>query len=75
MLKPLVPKLRSDLSVRLGDFVKKQVPAKLKPIVVCGQERDSMEVRIEKADFFEAVISGGLLSKRETVCHVQLSRV
>ena len=33
MLKPLVPKFRSDLSVRLRDIVEKQVPAKLKPIV------------------------------------------
>ena len=34
MLKPPVPKFRSDLSVRLGDIAEKQVPAKLKPIVV-----------------------------------------
>ena len=33
MLKPVVPKFRSDLSVRLGDIAEKQVPAKLKPIV------------------------------------------
>ena len=33
MLKPLVPKSRSDLSVRLRDIAEKQVPAKLKPIV------------------------------------------
>ena len=33
MLKPLVPKFRSDLSVRLRDITEKQVPAKLKPIV------------------------------------------
>ena len=33
MLKPLVPKLRSGLSVRLRDIAEKQVPAKLKPIV------------------------------------------
>ena len=32
MLKPLLPKLRSDLSVRLSDIAKKQVPAKLKPL-------------------------------------------
>ena len=34
MLKPLVSKFRSDLSVRLRDIAVKQVPAKLKPIVV-----------------------------------------
>ena len=33
MLKPLVPKFRSDLSVRLKDIAEKQVPVKLKPIV------------------------------------------
>ena len=33
MLKPLVPKFGSDLSVRIGDIAEKQVPAKLKPIV------------------------------------------
>ena len=33
MLKALVPKFRSDLTVRLKDIAKKkQVPAKLKPI-------------------------------------------
>ena len=32
MLKPLVPKFPSDLSVCLGDITEKQVPAKLKPI-------------------------------------------
>ena len=34
MLKPLVPKFRSDLSVRLRDITEKQFPAELKPIVV-----------------------------------------
>ena len=34
MLKPIVNKFRSDHSVRLKDIVEKQVPAKLKPIVV-----------------------------------------
>ena len=33
MLKPFVPKFRSDLSVRLRDIAEKQVPTKLKPIV------------------------------------------
>ena len=33
MLKPLIPKFCSDLSVRLRDITEKQVPAKLKPIV------------------------------------------
>ena len=33
MLKPLVPKFRSDLSVCLNDIAEKQVPAKLKTIV------------------------------------------
>ena len=34
MLKPLKPKFRSALSVRLKNIVEKQVPAKLKPKVV-----------------------------------------
>ena len=34
MLKPLVPKFHSDLSVRSRDIAEKQVPAKLTPIVV-----------------------------------------
>ena len=34
MLKPLVPKFHSDLSVRLRDIAEKQVPVKLKPILV-----------------------------------------
>ena len=34
MLKPLVPKFRPELSVRLKDIAEAQVPAKLKPIVV-----------------------------------------
>ena len=34
ILKPLVPKFRSDLSVLLRDIADKQGPAKLKPIVV-----------------------------------------
>ena len=33
MLKPLLPKFRSDLFVRLTDIAEKQVPAKLKPVV------------------------------------------
>ena len=33
MLKPLVPKFRSDLSVRLRNIAEKQIPVKLKPIV------------------------------------------
>ena len=32
MLKPLVPKFRLDLSVRLKDIAENMVPAKLKPI-------------------------------------------
>ena len=34
ILKPLMPKFRSDLSFRLRDIAENQVPAKLKPIVV-----------------------------------------
>ena len=34
MLKPLVPKFRSDISVGLRDIAEKQVPAELKPIIV-----------------------------------------
>ena len=37
ILKPPVPKFRSDLSVRLKDIAEKQVPAKLKPIVEASQ--------------------------------------
>ena len=33
MLKAIVPKFRSYLSVRFRDIAEKQVPAKLKPIV------------------------------------------
>ena len=33
MLKPLLPKFRSDLSVCLMNIAEKQVPATLKPIV------------------------------------------
>ena len=33
LLKPLLPKFRCDLSVRLRDIAEKQVPAKLKSIV------------------------------------------
>ena len=33
MLKPLVPKFRSDLSLRLRDIAEKHVHVKLKPIV------------------------------------------
>ena len=33
MLKSLVPKFSPDLSARFKDVAKKQVPAKLKPIV------------------------------------------
>ena len=34
MLKPLMPKFRPDLFIRLKDIGEKQVPAKLKPIAV-----------------------------------------
>ena len=33
MLKPLMPKFRSDPSARLKDIAEKQVPAKVMPIV------------------------------------------
>ena len=36
MLRPLVPKFRPDLSVRLKDITENQVPAKLKPMVSSG---------------------------------------
>ena len=39
-MKPVVPKFPSDLSVRLSDIAEKQVPAKLKLIVVCRTEQD-----------------------------------
>ena len=34
MLKPLVPKFRPDVFARFKDIAEKQVPARLKPIVV-----------------------------------------
>ena len=34
MLKLLVPKFRYNLSIRLRDIAEKQIPARLKPIVV-----------------------------------------
>ena len=34
ILKPIVPKFRRDLSIRLKDIAEKQVLTKLKPIVV-----------------------------------------
>ena len=34
MLKPLIPKFRPDLFIRLKDIGEKQAPAKLKPIAV-----------------------------------------
>ena len=37
MLKPLAPKFRSDLFARLKCITEKQVPAKLKPIVLQKQ--------------------------------------
>ena len=35
MLKPIVSKFHSDLSVHFKDIAEKQVPVELKPIVVC----------------------------------------
>ena len=37
MLKPLVPKFRSELSVRFRDIAEEQVPKKLKPRVDYSQ--------------------------------------
>ena len=36
MLRPVVPKFRPELSVRVKEIIEKQVPAKLKPIVDNG---------------------------------------
>ena len=41
MLKPLVPKFRSDISARLRDIAKKQVPARLKLIRLLSAMSDS----------------------------------
>ena len=49
MLKLLVPKLSSDLSVRLRDIDEKQVPAKLKPIV------DASNTHMEKFQELKAI--------------------
>ena len=35
MLKPPVPKFRSNLSIRVRDIAEEQVPVTLKPIVGC----------------------------------------
>ena len=37
MLKPLMPKFRFELAVRLRDIAEKQVLAKLKPMVVSSK--------------------------------------
>ena len=42
MLKRLLPNFRPDLSGRLKDITEKQVPAKLKPIVVLSMPIHSM---------------------------------
>ena len=49
MLKLLVPKFRPDLSARLKHIAEKQVPVKLKPIVIEPKEingsfRESKEI-------------------------------
>ena len=41
MLKPLVSKFRSDLSVRFRDIAEKQVPVNLRPIVKFRAARQS----------------------------------
>ena len=41
MLKPLVPKFRPDLSVRLRDIAEEQVPVKLKPMVFTSGARSA----------------------------------
>ena len=41
MLKPIVSRFRSNLSVCLGDIAEKQVPAKLKPLVTIIRGRES----------------------------------
>ena len=45
MPKPRVPKFRPDLSARLKDIAKKQVPARLKPIVDPPHAREPSLVR------------------------------
>ena len=47
MLKPLAPKFRSDLYVRLGDIAEKQVPAKLKPIVVTFLRKNTGKFNVD----------------------------
>ena len=46
MLKPLVSKFHSDLSIRLKDIVEKQVPAKLKPIVVDDENFTTLNYKL-----------------------------
>ena len=46
MLKPIVPKFRSDLSVHFKDIAEKQVPAELKPIVVDLCKGDNLLVTL-----------------------------
>ena len=57
MLKPLVPKFCSDLSVYLRDIAEKQVPAKLKPIVV--QNRGVKRLKCFSIEAFCSKVSSG----------------
>ena len=66
MLKPLVPKFRSDLSVRLRDIAEKQVPAKLKPIVVPSQNADLLKV--SSSPDAESVVPAGR-TRRNPLLH------
>ena len=52
MLKPLVPKFRLHLSVRSKDIAEKQVPAKLKPIVVKYCWQYILYYRLQNIKFF-----------------------
>ena len=48
MLKPLVPKSRPDISLRLKDITNKPVPAKMKPIAdvrgIVSRRRNSLDI-------------------------------
>ena len=62
MLKPFVPKFPPEIFARLRDVAEKQVPAKLKPIVVnlkCRQNRTKhglVKLQFFRIFFFLVVI-------------------
>ena len=57
MLKPLVPKFRPDLSVCLKDITEKQIPVKLKPIVIARDRDVALDLRISMARVKSTLLS------------------